>query len=72
MIYNVATYDLESCNLCQIMCNKLFHLTIIPDVAILQNMFDKKVTQLESKIERAIDKKRGEKMEAALLNEKIE
>ena len=36
-------------------------------------MFEKKVTQLESKIEKAIDKKLGEKMEAVTsLNEKIE
>ena len=42
-------------------------------VASLQKMFEKKVTQLESKIEKAIDKKLGEKMEAVTsLNEKIE
>ena len=36
--HNVATYDLESCNLCQIMCSKIFHLKIIPDEATLQNL----------------------------------
>ena len=42
-------------------------------VAALQKMLDKKVTLIESKIEKTIDKKLGEKMEAvASLNEKIE
>ena len=42
-------------------------------VATLQKMFEKKVTQLEAKIEKVIDKKLGDKMEAVTsLNEKIE
>ena len=41
--------------------------------ATLEKMFEKKVTQLEAKIEKVIDKELGDKMEAVTsLNEKIE